>query len=154
MLRSLGTGLCVLGLLSGCGMIDEHPKASAGALLGGVLGGVAGAQFGAGAGNAAMTGAGILVGAALLGEVGARLDSDDARTIGQTTLYALTSPEPRPVLQWQNPGTGSFGQVTVAPVPDAQDCRQYHQSVTVGDRKLDGLGVACRDADGDWFVRP
>lgn len=167
--RSLA-GLAVAALLAGCGSVtpDGRPtgtvggfgmKEAGGTLGGAALGGLAGSQFGHGTGGLVATGAGVLLGALLGNQVGKSLDRADELTARQTTGQALETAPTGQAVPWKNPDTGNYGAVTpmrtyTPPQPQyaGQVCREYQQSITVGGRTEQGVGRACRQADGSWKI--
>jgi surface antigen len=57
---------------------------------------------------------------------------------------------------WANPASGHRGTVTPTRTwvaDDGRDCRDYQQTVTVGDVTRVGYGSACRAANGVWVDR-
>jgi surface antigen len=120
-----------------------------GAVLGGATGGILGANVGRGTGRTAAIIGGTVIGILVGGSIGERLDELDQACIGQVLEHGPTG---RPV-QWQNPDLGST--YSVKPVETFQDaggryCREYQTTVTVGGRKQDAYGTACRQPDGSW----
>ncbi len=120
--------------------------------IGGVLGGIAGAavgsQFGKGDGQIAATIGGTLLGVLVGGSIGRSMDSADMGCVGQALEYA----PPRQPVVWSNPGAGADYRVT--PVRnferDGSLCREYQTTVTIGGRRQNAYGTACRTPDGDW----
>ena len=56
---------------------------------------------------------------------------------------------------WKNPDSGNSG--TFTPTRTYQDgsgqyCREYRQTITVGDRTKEAFGTACRQPNGSWKV--
>ncbi len=130
-------------------------KQTGGSVLGGIGGAVAGAQFGKGKGNLAMTAVGTLLGAFIGSEVGSSLDRADethARQAGNTAFETARTNQP---VAWSNPDSGNSGTITPVrtyePAP-GQYCREYQQVITVGGKKEQSFGTACRQPDGAWKV--
>ncbi len=123
--------------------------AAAGALLGSQIG-VAGDE-----GQIIAIAVGTLAGAALGSEVGRSLDRADQLALQQatqTTLETARSGEPLP---WLNPDSGNNGTV-IAQSPysnrTGQYCREYTQTINIGDRTEQAYGTACRQPDGTWQI--
>ena len=56
---------------------------------------------------------------------------------------------------WKKPDAGNSG--TFTPTRTYQDgsgqyCREYRQTITLGDRTEQAFGSACRQPDGNWKV--
>lgn len=130
------------------------PKQSMGTLGGAVLGGLAGSQFGGGEGRLWTTGAGVLLGAIVGGNIGKSLDRADRAYMGQTTYNVLENGRSGQTATWRNPDSGNYG--TVTPERAYQNggdyCREYSQTVTIGGRSERAYGTACRQPDGSWQI--
>lgn len=130
-------------------------KQTVGTVGGAVAGGLAGSQIGSGSGQLWATGAGVLLGAFLGGEIGKSLDRADRQAMGQTTYSALESGQSNQAVRWQNPDTGHYG--TVTPYPAYQqgnyNCREYTQTVYIDGRSETARGTACRQPDGSWQIQ-
>ncbi|MCR6632368.1 MAG: RT0821/Lpp0805 family surface protein [Magnetospirillum sp.] len=130
-------------------------KQTGGAVLGGVGGAVAGAQFGKGTGNIAMTAVGTLLGAFIGSEVGQSLDRADQTYANQAGQQAFENARTGEAIAWNNPDSGHAGTITPTRTYEqapGQYCREYQQTVTVGGKKQDSFGTACRQPDGSWRV--
>jgi len=131
------------------------PKQSGGTLLGGIGGAVVGAQFGSGKGQLAAVAAGTLLGALVGSEVGRSLDKADLAYADRANQQAQSAPIGHPI-RWNNPQTGNSG--TVTPVREGTDtatgnyCREFQQTVTIGNKTEQAYGTACRQPDGTWKV--
>lgn len=137
--------------LSGCGS-DYGPKQTVGGLSGAVLGGLLGAQFGSGSGQLAMTGVGVLVGSLMGSSIGRSMDELDRIKADRAAHKAHYAPIGE-TITWNNPDSGNRGSVT--PLRDGvasngQYCREYRQTIVVGDEPADGYGIACQQPDGTW----
>ena len=134
---------------------DSGTKQQLGTLLGGVAGAVAGAQVGKGRGQLAATAAGTLLGAWLGSEVGKSLDRADRLAMEQTTQRALEEAPVGKARTWRNPDSGHHGTVTPTSTTKAADgryCREFRQTVNIGDRQEEAYGTACRKPDGSWEI--
>jgi len=165
--------------LAGCA--NSGGTQQVGTLVGGVLGaaagGAAGSQIGDGRGRTAAIIAGTILGGALGAGVGSRLTAQDNQFAQQTTQQALASAPPNQPVRWQNPQTGTYGDVVATtPVyqqpyntvyqqapqpayattysqPQSVDCRDYKQTIFVDNQRYEtATGTACRQADGTWRI--
>ena len=136
----------------GGGGIDKQTMGTVG---GAVLGGLAGSQVGGGSGRLWATGAGVLLGAIVGGEIGKSLDRADRQYMGQTTYNALESGRSGQAVQWRNPDSGHYGTVTpqAAYQQGNLTCREYTQTVYIDGRSQQAYGTACRQPDGSWQIR-
>ncbi|WP_259783088.1 RT0821/Lpp0805 family surface protein [Aestuariispira ectoiniformans] len=137
--------------LAGC-TSDYGPKQTVGGLSGAVLGGLLGAQFGSGSGQLAMTGIGVLVGSLMGSNIGKSMDELDRIKADQATHKAHVA-DIGETITWNNPESGHYGSIT--PTRDGvatngQYCREYRQTIHVGDDMADGYGIACQQPDGSW----
>ena len=139
--------------LGGCA---QNPGASrgAGAVVGGLAGGALGSQVGQGTGRLAATGLGAALGALVGSEVAGRLSEADRRRHRRTVGYALEEVPSGTTREWQNPDAGTGGAVTPTRTyrEEGRYCREYRQTVHVGDRREDAYGTACRQPDGTWRI--
>ncbi|MDE1149560.1 MAG: RT0821/Lpp0805 family surface protein [Azospirillaceae bacterium] len=122
-----------------------------GTVVGALLGGIAGSQFGHGGGKAAMTGAGVLLGALAGNAAFNRMDDSDQGCFAQTMEKA---PDGQPIV-WNNPDNGAQYQMTpVKTWEESPDnyCREYQSVATVGSRPQTVTGTACRQPDGQWKI--
>jgi surface antigen len=141
------------GMGGGMGGIS---KQDAGTVLGGVGGALLGSQIGGGKGQLIGVAAGTLLGSALGSSVGASLDRADVSYYNRASQEALENGSAGKSLPWKNPETGHSGSVTPSKyyqTSDGQYCREYTQSIKVGGRVQEGVGVACRSEDGTWRIK-
>ena len=87
--------------------------------------------------------------------IGAQLDDRDRIHAGQTFQNSLEHNQNAIGQQWKNPNTGNSG--AVIPVKtyqtdSGQYCREFQQTITVGNKTQDGWGTACRQPDGSWKI--
>lgn len=130
-------------------------KQDIGTLAGAVGGGVIGSNVGKGKGAIVGTIAGTLLGAAVGSSIGSSLDNADMAAYNQTSQRALNNAQNGQTLPWKNPQTGNSGAITPTNYyqNDAGEyCREYTQSITVGGKKQEGHGTACRQPDGSWKI--
>jgi surface antigen len=130
-------------------------KQAGGALLGAGLGGLLGSQFGSGSGKLAATAIGVVAGGLLGNEIGSSLDRADQAYLQKATYKASAAPIGETVT-WSNPESGNYGAVTPTREGVHSEsgayCREYQQEITVGGRKQEGYGQACRQPDGSWKI--
>ncbi len=79
-----------------------------------------------------------------------------AQEIGTAGQDALERARSGTVVQWRNPDDGIAG--TFVPKPAFQDsggriCREFTQTVTIGERQQEAWGTACRQSDGSWKLQ-
>lgn len=79
-----------------------------------------------------------------------------AQEIGTAGQDALERARSGSVVQWRNPDDGIAG--TFVPKPAFQDsggriCREFTQTVMIGDRRQEAWGTACRQSDGSWKLQ-
>lgn len=122
-----------------------------GQVLGGAAGAAGGAQIGDGRGRIAAIIGGALAGVFLGGEVGRRMDQADHLCVGQVLEHA---PDGR-AIEWENPD--GRGQHQVVPeetyrTEDGRYCREYTARSTVGGKRVQTYGTACRQPDGSWKI--
>lgn len=133
--------------LSGCTQVTNE---GVGTVTGGVVGGLLGSQFGGGAGKVAAAAGGALLGAFLGGKIGQYMDRQDKMEMQR----ALETAPVGESVNWKNPDNGN--QYSVKPVRTyyvhEQPCREYITHATIGGKKEQIYGKACRQADGSWKV--
>jgi surface antigen len=86
-------------------------------------------------------------------ELGKRLDEADQQKMYQTTQGALETGVSGEAETWYNPDSGNRGTITPQPSFEATDgeyCREYQQTVTIGDEPETAYGTACRMPAGTW----
>ena len=137
------------------GSSSSGNKQTAGTLLGAVGGAIAGAQIGKGKGRMAAVAAGTLLGAIVGNQVGQSLDRADRLAMEQTTQNTLEESPSGTTVNWSNPDSGNSG--TVTPTKTYQTsagnyCREFTQTVQIGERSEEAYGTACRQPDGSWKV--
>jgi surface antigen len=159
---SFTTGIVIMILIalimSGCagttgsGGIEQNKKTLIGGLGGAAAGGlIAAALHG---GPAGIVG-GILAGGLIGGAVGDRMDAADRREAQKASQQALEKTPSGTAVAWHNPDSGHSG--TIKPVrtfekSSGQYCREYQQTVMIGDQEHQAYGTACRQPDGSWKI--
>ena len=130
-------------------------KQSLGTLLGAVAGGVAGAQVGKGRGKLVATGVGAALGALIGSEIGKSLDRADQLAMQHTAQQTLEAAPIGTTNTWHNPDSGNMGTFTPTQTYQQSDgtyCREFTQTVTIGNRTEEAYGTACRQPDGSWQI--
>lgn len=145
--------------LVGCTNPDGSPstsisKSDFGTLLGGVGGAAVGSQFGKGKGQLVGVAVGTLLGAGLGNQIGASLDRADLAYYNNVSQRTLETAKTGSSVSWQNPDSGTSGQITPTRTYQANGsyCREYTQTILVGGRQQEGHGTACRQPDGSWQI--
>lgn len=142
----------LVAMLAVQGCQNPPSRQDSGMVVGGVLGGVLGSQVGGGRGQTVATIIGTIAGAAIGGEVGRSMDETD-RLKTAHTLETVRSGVPS---QWVNPDTRN--SYTVVPERTFEQagtpCREYTVDATIGGKRQQTVGTACRQADGSWRVQP
>jgi len=130
------------------------PKAIIGAASGAAVGsGIGGAIGGKNRGMGAALGG--IGGGVIGGAIGSALDQRDCQQ-AQLALQQMNSARTGQQIQWTDPATGNHGTFTPLSDPsksaDGRVCRQYNrEAVTKDGQQTDGgVGVVCRNANGDW----
>ncbi|MFC4236099.1 RT0821/Lpp0805 family surface protein [Thalassospira xianhensis] len=152
-LRIAGIGGMVS--LAACSNMDlSRQKEYIGTGLGAIGGAIIGAQFGKGNGQLVGVALGTLGGAFLGNSIGASLDNADRAVMARAETKAHSAPLHHTVT-WKNPDTGAQGSIT--PVREGVDrennqCREYHQTVSIGGKTEEAYGTACLQRDGSWKI--
>jgi surface antigen len=125
-----------------------------GTVLGAVGGGVLGSQFGEGSGKTVAAVVGALAGAWAGSKIAQGLSAQDKGYYTQAAAQAQTAPVGQQIT-WYNPQSGSQG--TIVPVREGRSsdglaCREYQQTVTIGGKKTQAYGTACKQPDGSWKI--
>ncbi len=158
-MRKLCALSVVVVLLAGCAGTQQPgarggvTKADVGTIVGGAAGAVAGSNLGKGKGRYAAIAVGTLLGAAMGQSIGATFDRVDQMYHEQTAQKALETARSGTTLAWSNPDSGHSGTVTPINVLEkapGQYCREYRQTVKIGDKTEELIGTACRQPDGTW----
>jgi len=151
-------------VLSGCSQYAGE-KETAGTLFGAATGAILGAAIGSKtkchgyhcrsktSGNAIVIGA--LAGGILGNAVGRSMDERDRRAYLRTYNDALEYNRSGQPSYWHNPDSGNYGSVVPSQAYERRPgeyCREYQQTITVGGRREEGYGTACRRPDGSWEI--
>ena len=82
-----------------------------------------------------------------------RMTPADVRTANQVVQNALENTLSGMVLSWKNPLSGHYGSVTPIRTFRSKSgsyCREYHETLTIGNRTENYTDAACRDPAGQW----
>jgi len=153
--KSFLATIALIFLLPACNAQNMGNKQTFGTLGGAALGGFLGSKIGKGDGRLAATAAGVVLGGFLGSELGSSLDQADRMAMNGATSRAYRAPIGQQIT-WNNPQTGNAG--TITPVRDGYTnrgsyCREFQQTITVGGRKQQAYGKACRQPDGSWKIQ-
>jgi len=142
--------LLISGSVAGCQTLGNGPNQAGGTLIGAAGGALLGSQIGGGSGKLAAVAIGALAGAAIGNSIGANMDHQDRL---RTTRVLETTPSNHPVA-WTNPDTGYHVVEPRAPTyrNDGTPCREFSHTVTIGGKREQTYGTACRQADGSWKI--
>ncbi len=153
--------ITIAALSTGCANQNEDvtsitggTKQTFGLLLGGIGGGLLGSTIGSGGGQIAATIGGALIGAFLGGMIGKGLDDTDKLMAEHNAQESLELAPTGQVSEWHNPETGRSGTFVVTnteQMASGGPCREYTTTVTIGGKKQQAYGRACRQQDGDWL---
>jgi surface antigen len=130
-------------------------KQAVGGVSGAVIGGVLGSQLGGGKGQLWTTGAGVLLGALAGSEIGKSLDKAD-QMYAQRAFSQVPSAPVGQEITWSNPESGNSGTYEVnrtGRTNDNRSCREFTQTIMIGGKSQQGVGVACQNPDGSWAIQ-
>lgn len=166
----LTAGLLTL-VVAAPAMADDSQFVST--VVGASLGGLVGSSIGHGDGRLAATGAGIIIGGAIGNELG-RPSYAYARPYGYAPSYYSYDMFPSgtynnyPYDMYSSRGYGVYQPTYVAPPdlppqPQPQPvtyidddsgnyCRQYSQTIRIGNHVQESYGTACLQPDGSWHI--
>lgn len=137
---------------------NEEQGTIFGAILGGVVGstldGGGRGHHGRGGGNAGMI-IGTIVGASMGNSIGRKLDDADRMRMRDAHMSAFESNRSGQRSKWRNPDSGHHGWVEPEPAYEntyGQYCREYTQTVYIGNNEEQAYGQACRQEDGSWKI--
>lgn len=129
---------------------EENQKAIIGGTGGAIAGGLIASALDA---NTAGLLGGMIAGGLIGGAIGNRMDAADKREANRATHNALKSSSTGTSTSWRNPDSGNSGTTTPTRTYQSQNgeyCREYEQTVTIGDETQTAYGSACRQPDGKW----
>ena len=142
--------------VGGCANVDMSREEMLGTAAGAAAGGFLGYQLGGGlimnslfatVGTAAGGAGGFYATRALMGS--------DLAAYERTAEKGLTQAGEGQVLDWRNPETGNSGifrTIRSFHMADGRFCRQYRTTVSFAKDVRSGVGMACRQDNGQWQV--
>ena len=142
-------------LLTGCA--GTYDKAQTGAVLGALTGTALAYGLGKDSGNKDLW---LIAGGAAGGlfghSIGKKLDERDRLLLGETVQQTLEKAPDNSVGSWNNPNSGNSG--TIVPTQTHmsatnQPCREFTTTINIGGQQQQGVGTACRQADGSWLIQ-
>lgn len=140
--------------LAGCAA-TTGPKEQTGTLIGAGAGALLGSQVGSGQGTLVAVAIGTLAGALIGQNVGRSLDQADQMAMEKNAQYALEHAPTNTSTPWRNPDSGNGGEITPIETYQAKSgeyCREYRQTVRIGEDEQQAYGTACRQPDGSWKI--
>jgi surface antigen len=142
--------LFLLVTIAACNM----NKQQWGTVVGGGTGAAIGSQFGGGTGKLVGIGLGAIGGALIGNQIGQYMDDQDKQKMSSTSYNALENNRSGQTAQWNNPDSGNSGTITPVKTYEKNGnyCREYTQTVTIGNKTHEAYGTACRQADGTWKI--
>jgi surface antigen len=148
------TGLLALSLTACSG--EYGGKETIGTLAGAALGAWAGSAIDdSGSGGVVAVAAGTVIGGLIGNQIGRGLDKVDRMEAQRTQFRTLEYSRSGESNRWYNPDSGNSGTYTARPAfrsDSGQVCREFTQTVVIGGRSEQGVGTACRQADGSWRI--
>jgi len=98
------------------------------------------------------TAAGVFIGALIGSEIGRYLDDVDRMRARDANLMAHSSPIGQQI-KWNNPGSSHYGSTTATRdgySKSGKYCREFYQTISIGNRTEKAYGTACHQPDGSW----
>jgi len=128
------------------------PKAVGGAAVGATAGGLIGAA--AGGGTAGIIG-GALLGGLAGGALGDKLDQNDRKLAQENYYKSMEYGATGTTSTWRNPDSGHHGEITPMRTWETPSgpCREFKQTIYIDGQAQEGVGTACRQADGSWKIQ-
>ncbi len=150
------TAIVLAVSLGGCANVNMSRDEMLGTAAGAAVGGLIGSQFGGGLiMNSLFATAGTLVGGATGFRATQILMGSDRAAYDQTAQKGLNESNDGEIVDWQNPETGHSGifrPVRSFRLADGRFCRQYRTTVSFKKNVRSGVGMACRQGNGQWAV--
>jgi len=146
-----------VAVIAGLGLsLTACTQEESGSFWGAIVGGLVGSAVAGDSRDADMF---VFMGAAIGSEVGAaqgrKLDEADAIRQYHAHQDALEDGSSGQRYDWSNPDTGTRGYIEPEPAyknPYNEFCREYTQTVVIGDEEEKAYGKACRQPDGSWKI--
>lgn len=127
----------------------------AGALVGAVIGGLLGNAAGNRRNETATTIMGVVAGGAIGAALTSKLDCNDRSYAYKTYTTGFNAGKANAYYDWQNPQSGTRGQLHVLDYYDDEDnfrCSVYSQKIWIDGRPEEARGRACQQPDGAWAI--
>jgi len=151
--------LAIVALVSSCAGNNRHnnvKKAEIGTVAGALGGALAAQNLGKGTGRTLSIAAGSLLGAFIGNNIGQSLDRADMNYYRKTSQFALEKNRINTTSTWSNPDSGNSGTITPTKTTLQSDnqtyCREFTQTIKIGNRTEEAFGNACRAPDGTWRI--
>jgi len=149
-------------LMGGCA--GTYTKKDTGLALGALTGGALAYGLGKNSSNKEIwTVLGLGLGAMMGSQIGAQLDERDRLLASRSFYNTMESVRDGTVGGWNNPNTGNNGVFRPTKTFQATQldstghymvhCREFTQTVWIGNKTQQAYGTACRQRDGSWKIR-
>jgi len=86
---------------------------------------------------------------------GESLEETEQRAVANTLQYALEYNKSGTAATWNNPDflqSGSTVPIKTFQTADGVYCREFQQTIIIGNKEEQGYGTACRQPDGSWRI--
>ena len=149
--------ISVLSLLFGC-IACENGKVSrsnVGAVGGGLAGALIGSTVGKGSGKSVAIATGAILGSLAGSALGKLMDERDLELQKNAQFTALEYNKVGSASSWKNPDSQASGHITPTQIfvnHKRENCREYTQTIKIGNKTEEGFGTACRRSDGSWEI--
>ena len=142
-------------LMGGCA--GTYTKKDTGLALGALTGGALAYGLGKGSSNKEIwTVLGIGLGAMMGSTIGSQLDERDRLLANRSFRSTMETVRDGTAGGWNNPNTGNngtFRPTKTYQVSSGSYCREFTQTVFIGNKQQQAYGTACRQPDGSWKIR-
>ena len=142
-------------LMGGCA--GTYTKKDTGLALGALTGGALAYGLGKGSSNKEIwTVLGIGLGAMMGSTIGSQLDERDRLLANRSFRSTMETVRDGTAGGWNNPNTGNngtFRPTKTYQVSSGNYCREFTQTVFIGNKQQQAYGTACRQPDGSWKIR-
>ena len=161
----MSTSILIIVFLIGIsGCAGTYTKKGTGTALGALTGGALAYGLGKNSSNKEIwTVLGIGLGAMMGSTIGAQLDERDRLLAGRALQATLETSPDNTAGGWNNPNTGNNGVFRPTKTFQATQldttghymvhCREFTQTVWIGNKTQQAYGTACRQRDGSWKIR-
>jgi surface antigen len=110
--------------------------------------------YGNGSSQLVATAMGVFIGALIGSEIGRYMDDVDRLSASQANVQAQSAPVGTRIT-WNNPSSTNYGSITPTREGYSESgryCREFYQTVSIGNRTEEAYGTACRQPDGAWKI--